>query len=1710
VTAYALSAQQRRSWLRDAAPRWSSCRFLLPRAATLDELHDAVRTIAGRHAILRADLRRVEGRHFPLLQIGETAALEIVLDGAVAELRASTFHCDAASMLLLANAIAAIVAGEAAPAAADHAYLQFAKWQDEVLETPEEAERAYWLSRREDLALCAAPIVTPAPHVPVTSAWQTIPVALDDRFLDAAKRLDASPALLALACWSTLIARNRGRDEIVLGVTLDGRGYAPFAPIVGPIARTLPLRIGVASTPKALVDELHARLAELAEHEETFDWGVEPDDVVRFPAGFRSFCIPEGAAHVEQLFDADDAASLFCSVTEAPGRLRVQLDFDTRACDRRSLLPVARQLETLLRHVAHDATAPFPRSIVHEEDRMRARIGLEGTDVPRSVAERFREQAARLPQHAALVDDATTVTYAELEAWADGLAEQIRAHDTGRVALLFEPGAPMIAAMLGCVLAGKPYVPLDPQDPPSRHTFILQDAEAGLILTSLSMAARCDPSGGQAILPVQSRPERRTGRIASPPPGPDAAVYVIYTSGTTGRPKGVAVPSRALANYAAWAGETLRITEADRGALVTSASYDLGYTTLWGMLLNGGTLYVPSDASIGDPPRLLAELQARAITFLKVTPSLLHLYLDAGLGGLAPSLRMVVTGGEAIRPADLERLHALAPQLTIVNHYGPTETTIGCIAQPIAPNELAAFCRHPVLGRPITNATVCIVDADGAPVIPGVVGEICVGGAGLSLGYPRDPELTAARFVALDGIGRVYRTGDLGYQDADGRIAFLGRADAQLKIRGYRVEPDEVARVLAGHEGIDDVAVSTAGADALVAFCVPSETTAGVVRRLCRLAAGNEWMELVDGEPLLRLNQAEATFLHREIFVEQMYLRHGVSVADGDVVVDVGANIGMFAAQVALRAPSARIVAIEPARSAFETLRRNAALYGGRWTCVQAALGAESGHARLTVYRDHSLLATLRPRPDEDRELLYAMAEGRHGAISARLRIELQEAIDEQMQSAEEECAVRTLSRIIDEHALPRVDLLKIDAQRAELDILRGIEAEHWPRIRQIVLETDAGSAALEQIAELLRGHGFSLQVEGGGGQGAHARVLVYAVRGGGNGRTAVSARKEWRSPRRLVESLKQRAADALPLHARPSRYVLVDRLPLNANGKLSAEALAADHAAGLEITEVVTEPPTELGRALAALWRTALGVENVGLESHFFELGGQSLLAARLTNAIRERLSAHVTMAEVLRNARFSDLLELVESRVVQTAAALAPAPWGDVYPLSHLQRRIWFVCQLDGGSEAYNVSRAFRIRGPLDSALLQRALAAVAARHDALRTCFEPAMMQRVRPADACVPPVIETTAKPAPYLALADDEAARPFDLTRDVLLRALLVHFDGDRFDGDESLLVLTTHHLIVDGWSVEILLRELFAAYADLRRGLPPLSAEQLRPQKDFVHALNALSAEALERAGDYLSRWSRKSVAQPALPPDFERERPAFHGRSIDVAVPEELHRAVDALAARLRVSPFAVCLAALEGVLHRATGAADVVVATTVAGRDLPGAAQQIGCFANTLLLDAHFDPDDTWEVLVRRAGASVVEALEHQHLSLDEIVSRVRAPRRHGMSGLASVGITWYELDERARLDLAASCGFTCDPLESDRHGARADLWFFAEVSERLRWTIIYNEALFRRERIEALAEGLLRALEQMTANPADPIAAAPAGPLWTDADLDFELSL
>jgi amino acid adenylation domain-containing protein len=738
-------------------------------------------------------------------------------------------------------------------------YRDFAAWHDEYLKLPFlDPHKAYW---REKLSSAETTLELPTDRArPARASYKGGRVEWslsgnETATLSAlAQRHDTTLGVVLVAGFAALLHRYTNQASLVVGTSARGRTRKPIRELIGVFANTILLRFDI--DPNASFDDLVERSKasnrDALDHQDLpFDVLLReldvPRDASRAPLAQAYFNFRETKDMPKTLFGlpADEIAiypdyeaqDVSFWATQRRGDIVGCATFATDLFDASSIERMIAHYRALLADAARNPSRAIAELVLVSEGERRALLGFAGPHAKLRAGVRVHDlvvDAARAaPEAIAAIFGDSKLTYAELDQRSNRLARHLRTLGVGRdtpVGLSVERGLSLLIAQIAILRAGGGYVPLDPTYPKDRLAFMATDSGMKVLVTETSVATQfsetsarlvlldVDTSDAKAIEAESDSPLEASGNDASP----ESLAYIIYTSGSTGKPKGVLVPHRAAVNLVKSAAELTGLGKDSVVLAVTTLSFDISVFDTLGTLSAGGKIIVASRDAIADGEALAAAIEEHHVTLLNATPATWRLLFAAGWKG-APRFTAICTGEAFPKELGIE-LCSRVPH--VWNLYGPTETTVwstGC--------EVSLPIERVLIGRPIHNTSVYIVDARDQLQPLGVVGEILIGGEGVTRGYLNRPELTDARFgrdpFRADPAARIYRTGDLGRYLPNGSLECLGRIDTQVKIRGYRIELGELEHTLGQHPHIAAAAVTVhelePGSPVLAAYVVMSK-----------------------------------------------------------------------------------------------------------------------------------------------------------------------------------------------------------------------------------------------------------------------------------------------------------------------------------------------------------------------------------------------------------------------------------------------------------------------------------------------------------------------------------------------------------------------------------------------------------------------------------------------------------------------------------------------------------------------------------------------------------------------------------------------------------------------------------------------------------------------------------------------------------------------
>jgi tyrocidine synthetase III len=733
-------------------------------------------------------------------------------------------------------------------------YADYAHWEQKQLTGTNFREHLdYWLKQFEgELPVLELPGDKIRPSIKTyngRSAGKKFNAGLTEGLRALVRQQDCTLFMGLLALVKTLLYRYTGQTDIIIGSPIAGREQGGLEGQVGLYMNTLALRTQFTVTdsyPELLQKVREVTLGAYAHQVYPFDLLVEALHLQRDRSRSPLFDVMmafrdtegdntekqpyhEGLRVAEYKIAETERSKfdLFFNFIGQGEEIELVLIYNDDIYTPETIERLTGHLEQLLTVILKDPSLPIRElEYLSAKEIQQLLAGFNDTrtlyPIEKTIVDLFEEQVSRTPDRIALVFEETQLSYAKLNEEANRIAHYLLAdhsiHPDAPVAVMLDRSAAMIIAILAIMKSGAAYLPIDPDYPAHRIEYILKDSEAEILLTASRYLPRFTAYGGAAIA-VDAGMDGPAIRSGSPGVTirPADLAYIIYTSGSTGHPKGVMISHGSLVDYCFGVLDRTNIRECRHFGMVSTIAADLGNTVIYPSLLTGGTLHIYPAAALSDAERIFD----RHLDCIKIVPS--HWSSLQCTDTVFLPDKCLIFGGEPLTPDILDKIKQAGRRCEVYNHYGPSETTVGKLIRRIDPDH---FTLPIPLGAPFCDSSFYIVD-EGCKLIPiGVIGEICISGAGLARGYLNQPELTGEKFVPdpFKKGERMYKTGDLGRWLPDGTIAFMGRRDDQVKIRGYRVEPGEIEAAIRCHEDIETavvLATSNAGGEKeLIAYLV--------------------------------------------------------------------------------------------------------------------------------------------------------------------------------------------------------------------------------------------------------------------------------------------------------------------------------------------------------------------------------------------------------------------------------------------------------------------------------------------------------------------------------------------------------------------------------------------------------------------------------------------------------------------------------------------------------------------------------------------------------------------------------------------------------------------------------------------------------------------------------------------------------------------------
>ena len=1365
----------------------------------------------------------------------------------------------------------------------------------------------------------------------------------------------------------------------------------------------------------------------------------------------------------------------------------------------------------------------------------------------KTINQRFEEIALQYPKELAVYCGKEQWNYQRLNETANQIAHTLKDMSIQKgdfVGIYLDRDPYLIAGLLGIIKYGAVYVPLDTQNPVERIEGMIESSGMKGLITSSTLLGNLESINNRVViladeadatlkenskergLSIKGAEEVNANGKENPANVNEMRswAYMLYTSGSTGQPKGAitrhdGAMNHILAEYAA-----LELKDGFRFLQSAGIGSDISVWQILAPLLKGGAVVIVNKFELLDYNQLLNTIEKDQISIVEFVPSFIWGFLDhiksLKLIPRLPSLEWIMMVGEAVPVKLVNEWRNCFPHVRILNGYGPCEASDDITQYEIIGLLSDKLPRVPI-GQPIHNMNIFITDSLGKLCPIGIPGEICVSGVGVGAGYWKLPQKTAESFIQnpfKDTLGDyVYKTGDLARWLPDGNLEFLGRIDRQVKIRGHRVELGEIESFIREEAFVKDAHLlinkSADKGEALISFVVPEETNGNdqtvligkSMRRqieenlTAHLAAhphlSEKTTELEKGIQLFEQNRSETLFAYDEIFKDLAYIQHGISLKPGAVVVDVGGNIGIFSMFISLHYPGSEIYAFEPLPPTFEIMEANCKVYSihSKIKAYNAGLSDKRQEVVFQHYPQNTMLSGRYGDLESDRDYVRKVLEKQVEVGEDNSNANIDWLVDKAMEMEEYNCQLMTLSEIIEENNIEQIDLLKIDAERSEIDVMNGIKEEHWSKIQQLVIEVHEDGESLSLVKNMLTEKGFTYHVEQELLLKGTDLYNIYARRE--NQDEELTSTPELVGLDELQQTLRSKCGQGLPAYMQPTHYFFLEEMPLNLSDKVDENKLLACLEVGdAETNEVrsVVACETATEEAVLAIWQKLLDVQQISADDDFFEIGGHSLLAMRVKAAIRKTCDVELDIRDLFVHKTIQQIATHVDGKEKgNLLPKVSVQEREERIPISFAQERIWFIDQFQGSTQ-YHVQGLLRLPTELNIEALEFAFKMVLQRHEILRTvireengdAYQEVLSGENWKLDILKDATINNREDLEMVLA---DVLESPFDLSNDYMLRAQLIQLGEDGYE-----LAIVMHHIASDGWSVDVViseLNELYGAYLENRPAQLPVLEVQYA---DFaIWQRKFLEGEVLTGQLDY---WKTQlnNVSPLNLPTDFKRpEVQSTDGGSKHLLLSKELCERLKTFSKEGEVTLFMTLLSAFKILLYRYADQEDICVGTPVAGRTQEETESLVGFFINMLALRSNLSNNPSFTDLVKQVKDTTLAAYANQHVPFERIVDAVVDTRDLSRSPVFEVTFgldnTSGSTDENDRSNNAFQ--FEYDAVEEKN--ALFDLDVDLEESEEgLKLTFQYCSKLFTASTIERMMKHYERVLETVVTNPAQRI--------------------
>lgn len=1147
-------------------------------------------------------------------------------------------------------------------------YIDYAVWENSDLgKTSHKEGIDYWTNK---LINCPANVTFPKVKDIITDATGAIYTDIINRNITSSVKDGISDknttlfTMLYAALNATLYRYTQAKD-IVIGSAFANRSVVGTDKMIGFFINSLPLRTHLHKdiSFNQLLEQCQKTVDEARTHQSTPIFKVT-EPLMKNNNLFKVMLTLQNNTAINNQFSGDDIEiievdkvvsenDVTLNMWESDGELVCKWIYDAQKYDTEFMTAVSNTFKSMLIELVGEGTSNTVGS-VHLSSTI---IGVKRDYPLLRFEEQFEKQAKKTPDALAL-KGSRSLTYKELSQEASRLANyltEMGVEQNENVGVLMTRDVDVSVAFLAINKVGATYVPLDINNPDSRLIGIINSANIRVVLTNtdnkLNLLSRIDSLNvKEAKDDISTFEATFTNDIALSVNNP---CYIIHTSGSTGKPKGVVTTHHNLCTYLDHVTNTLLDTVSFNSFISTSIAFDATITSLVTPLVMGGTTeFIPDGEEVSF---LLSIQNITAPSLFKLTPSHVEAIRNSDIiEDTIDVPHVFVIGGEALKSETADFLLSTFPNAKVVNEYGPTEATVGCISSLLNKKHLRLYSTSEI-GHPHANTAVEVVSPEGGRQPLFAKGELILSGENIAHGYLINGQVDQSQFLHNDE--PKYFSGDIGFLTAKEGLVYVCRKDKQLKVRGYRIEPEEISSVIKREEEIDDVIITTDGKDSnsLIALCklehrIAPELSAAIneLNKAKEKGAQVELFPMIDGTHMLGINRLETEYLYEEIIRDKTYNKHGITLNEGACVFDVGANIGFFSHYLASTFNDIKIFSFEPIGPVYDVLKANASRTGNKITAINEGLSLEPSEKVFSYYPNVTVFSGVQQGHEESVDTIKGFLKHTNENLNEN---DVNDLLDTRFQSIDVPVRLSMLSEHIDKYQITKIDLLKIDVERFEMNVLKGIREEHWDFIEQIIIEVHDQYDNRTNVESLLEKHGFIYTVDQNTELGGTELVNIYARKrylplANESFEYKVIADNE--EINTVLSKILNKVSHELPEYMIPSKVGLFSDWPLTINGKVDTSRLLSLCEKGnnesIEKNPLSTDTEILLSKYISEI----LSIKScIYKESNFLEIGGDSISIMKLVSSIRSEWGIELSLKEIYSDSCVSGIAKLIDTRL-------------------------------------------------------------------------------------------------------------------------------------------------------------------------------------------------------------------------------------------------------------------------------------------------------------------------------------------------------------------------------------------------------------------------------------------------------------------------------